>query len=290
MTDKPLNIAVIGASGVLGRALLPMLHARGHSVRAISRHPTAAAPGIEGLALDLVADDAEPRLAEALRGCTAAIHAATAIPRDFTAPGAWDRNTRIRVEGTRRLLAACAAAGVQRYVQQSIVMAYPDRGDAWIFEDTALDTAPARADVCGPVIAMEAQVRAVPAATLAWTIVRGGAFVGPGTAQDKQIADVRRREAHIVAGGRHFVPAVHVDDMARAVLLAIEQDGHGRIINACAEPVRQRDYLEELARRLGAPPPPSKPDARPPQSWRCSSAAARRELGWTAERSIWPAG
>jgi len=288
MSDKQMKLAVVGASGVLGRALLPLLRARGHSIRAISRNPAAAAAGIEPVALDLLAEDAEHRLRDALEGCDAALHIATAIPRDFTAPGAWDRNTRIRTDGTRRLLAACLAVGVRRYMQQSVAMAYPDRGDDWISEDTPLDGAPARAGICAPVIDMEAQVIALPAGAISWSILRGGVFVGPGTAQDKLVADVQRGAASIVGSGAHFVPLVHVEDMARAVQLAAEQAPGGGIFNICAEPLRQQDYLEELARRLGAPPPPRRPDLPPPPSWRCSTAAARRQLGWSPECSLWP--
>src|SRR5947209_11513040 len=95
-----------------------------------------------------------------------------------------DATTRLRTEGTRRLLDAALAAGAGRYLQQSIVMAYPDGGDRWLDEGTPLDDSPARAAVCAPVAAMEGMLRDTDPERLGWCILRGGIFVGPGTGQD----------------------------------------------------------------------------------------------------------
>ena len=70
------------------------------------------------------------RLSELFSCCSAVVHAATAISRDFAAPGAWDANTRLRTEGTRLLLEASLSAGVDAYLQQSITLAYPEAGTA----------------------------------------------------------------------------------------------------------------------------------------------------------------
>jgi nucleoside-diphosphate-sugar epimerase len=283
-----MTVAVVGASGVLGRRLLPVLRDRGHAIRAISRNPATEVSGVEAIAIDLLSDAADRQLSAALSRCDAVVHIATAIPRNMAAPGAWEQNTRIRIDGTRRLLAACAVAGVRRYVQQSVVMAYPGGGDSWISEQTPLDDNPARADICRPAIEMETQVRALPATELSWVILRGGTFVGPGTMQDNLIAEVQAGKASIVGAGAHYMPLIHVADMARAVQLAIEWQGHSAIWNICAEPIRQVDYVTGLAQRLAAPAPTPRPDLAAPPSWRCTSAAAERELGWTAGHPIWP--
>ncbi|HEX6738037.1 MAG TPA: NAD-dependent epimerase/dehydratase family protein, partial [Vicinamibacteria bacterium] len=181
-----MQVFVVGATGVLGRALVPLLAARGHRVRGLARSSATVAAwataGVELVAGDLLASEMPDRLPGLLAGCEVVVHAATAIPREPAAPGAWDATTRLRTEGARRLLAGALAAGARGYIQQSIVMAYPDGGDRWLDEATPLDTEPERAPVCAPVAAMEALVRGVNLARLRWCILRGGFFVGPGTA------------------------------------------------------------------------------------------------------------
>src|SRR5438874_650819 len=149
------------------------------------------AAGVDVVPGDLLEPELPTRLPDLMARCQAVIHAATAIPPDPAAPGAWDATTRLRTEGTRRLLDAALAAGAGRYLQQSIVMAYPDGGDRWLDEGTPLDDSPARAAVCAPVAAMEGMVRATDPERLGWCILRGGIFVGPGTGQDDLIARVR---------------------------------------------------------------------------------------------------
>src|SRR4051812_45015326 len=107
-----MTVLVAGATGVLGRALLPRLIDNGHSVRAIARSAsTAGLPaGIELIDADLLEHD----LFELVRGCDAIVHIATAIPLDPSAPGAWDLTARLRSTGTRRLLDAALACRVPR--------------------------------------------------------------------------------------------------------------------------------------------------------------------------------
>ncbi len=127
-----MHVFIVGGTGVLGRSLIPLLIAQGHAVRLLARHPDTArtifGDAVEVAPGDLLASDAASLVA-ALAGCDAAAHIATAIPRDFSAPGAWEVNTRLRTEGTRRLLDASLAAGVRHYAQESVVLAYPDGGD-----------------------------------------------------------------------------------------------------------------------------------------------------------------
>ena len=285
------RIAVAGATGVLGQALVPLLLAAGYEVRALTpstaKGADLAAAGAEVLECDLLAANSVARLPDLVAGCTAVAHIATAIPRDPRAPGAWAVTTRLRTEGTRRLLDAALTAGVHRYIQQSIVMAYPDGGDRVLDEATPLDTSPDRASVCGPVIAMEGMIRAVLPTHLAWCILRGGVFVGPGTFQDGVIAGLRAGTEIVPCDGRSFVSLVHVADMA-AMLAAVRLAPGGSIFNINADAWRQGAYLDELAARSGAPRPPRDPASPCQPSFRCSNAAARTALDWTPERGILP--
>lgn len=287
-----MRVIVFGATGVLGRALVPLLIEQGHRVRAVVRSPEKA-PGlfsrdVELLPGDLLSPETRAGLPALMAGCRAAVHIATAIPRDFGAPGAWDANTRLRTEGTRALLDASLAAGVERYIQQSIIMAYTGGGDRLLDEDTPLDTSPSRAEVCGPVIAMEGMLRAVPADRLRWTILRGGAFVGRGTAQDGTIERLRAGTERVPCDGSSYISPVHFADMAAAVAAALDRAPAGSTFNIVDEPLRQSDYLDRLAALVGAPMPERDPTKPCPPSWRCSNAAARSVLGWSPAHSIWP--
>lgn len=225
-----------------------------------------------------------------LAGCDAAIHIATAIPRDFAAPGAWDANTRLRTDGTRRLLDATLAAGVPRYIQQSIVMAYADGGDDWLDENTPFDPSPAHAGTVAPVREMEAMVREAASDKLVWCILRGGQFVGPGTMQDDLVARVRAGQASVAGNGSNFISPIHVGDMATAVVAALEQASAGSICNIVDTPLRNGEYMDGLADRLGVAHPPRDPLLPLPPSYRCTNQAARETLGWRPTHSIWPAG
>jgi nucleoside-diphosphate-sugar epimerase len=249
-----------------------------------------ARPGIEVVAGDLLAPDAPDRLQGLLAGAEVVVHAATAIPRNDAAPGAWDTTARLRTEGTQRLLAAASAAGARGYIQQSIVTAYPDGGDRWLDESTPIDPAPARASICVPVAAMEALVRAVDVAHLRWCILRGGFFLGPGTFQDLHVERLRAGRPIVGGDGRAFFSPVHVADMAADMVAAVERLPGGATFNVAATPLRWGAYVARLARLLGVPPPPRPWPGPPSPSCRCTSAAARTVLGWTPQRTIWPAG
>jgi nucleoside-diphosphate-sugar epimerase len=277
---------------VLGRALVPRLLGSGAQVRALVRSPERAAAVLPGdvdiRALDILDSRAGEQLPGMLDKCDAVVHAATAIPADASAPGGWVATARLRIEGTQRLLAAAQLSGVRRYIQQSIATAYPDRGDQWIDEQTPLDEDPARNRICGPVREMEAMVRATSAERLGWCILRGGTFVGAGTVQERTIVRLRNADEPIVCGGRHFLPLVHVGDVAQAFALALERAPAGSVFNVNDMPIRQSDYLTRLAALVGAGAPCAAPLTACPPSLRCSNSRAVSILGWEPTHGIWP--
>jgi nucleoside-diphosphate-sugar epimerase len=277
-----VRVLVVGASGVLGRALLPILLEAGHTVRALSRHPMASVPGVESVAGDLLTSDLPP----IVEGCQAIVHAATAIPSNPSRPGAWELNTQLRTLGTRRLVKAAEAAGVQRYVQQSIIMAYADGGEAWLDENAAFDSTPARASTVEPVREMESLVRA---SSLDWCILRGGQFSGPGTAQDVLIEALVSRTATIPCNGAYFISPIHPADMAKAAAAALAVGAPVRsTFNIVSDPLSYAEYADHLA-DLRHVPRPARIESSPcPPSHRCSAAAAHQHLAWHPTHSIWP--
>ena len=287
-----MRIFIVGATGVLGRALLPILQQEGHTVRTLVRSEEKAQTlqqrGIEARVGDLLSQGIEPHLLKMLEGCDATFHIATAIPHNMSVPGAWESNTRLRVDGTQRLLQASLAVGVKIYIQQSITMAYPDSGDEWIYENTPLDASPQRAAINAPVIDMEDLVRDIAHEQLQWCILRGGNFVGPGTAQENLLAKIRAGKNVIPCDGSSFLSLIHVADMADAVSKALLHPLGGTIYNIVDEPIRSGDYLNHLAKLVGVAQPEQDYSQPCPPSWRCSNQAARTILGWAPTHSIWP--
>lgn len=278
-----MRVFVVGGTGVLGRELVRALLPRGHVVRVLARSPHRAIrvlpTGTEVAAGDLLAP--QLWLEPLLEGCDAVVHAATAIPSDPRAPGAWTANRRLRTEGTRRLLGAAHSAGVRRYLQQSIAFAYADAGDRELDEAAPLDPSDLRVDIRE----MEALVRASP---LEFCILRGGLFIGPGTAQEAQIERLRAGAEVVPGEGRAWLPFVHPADLALAFAMALEGAPAGSIYNAAADPVRQGDYLDRLAAALRVPAPRRDPTRPAPPSTRATSRAIARALGWGPLRMLVP--
>jgi nucleoside-diphosphate-sugar epimerase len=121
-----MKVFVIGATGVLGREMVPRLRAAGHEVGVLDRRTTSMF-------------DAD-QLAEALAGYDAVINLATRIPLSAKAirAGAWAENDRIRTEGSAAVAEAALRAGVRRVVQEGISFVYADGGDRELDEDAPL--------------------------------------------------------------------------------------------------------------------------------------------------------
>ena len=279
-----MKIVVIGATGVLGRNVIPRLQERGHHVRAIVRIEQQAvrlrALGIEAVTGDIL--DANSLLS-AVAGCEAVLHLATAIPKSGSAAD-WSLNDRIRREGTRNLLTAATHANVRRYVQQSIIMLYGDQGQRIMDESTPLQPAP----YIQSAVDMERQVQA---SALDWSILRGGYFYGPGTDMEESWRDAARQgNLHLPGDGSGLISLIHVVDMARAAVLATESTLAGSIFNVVDdEPVTYRDLYSYVAAQIGAPPPqPARSLVRP--SLACSNHCLKAQLGWSLAYPTYRAG
>ena len=268
-----MRILVVGATGVLGRQVVPRLVERGHAVRAVVRRAEQG-PALEATGAQVVQGDILDRasLRAAAVGCEAAMHLATAIPRG---PGGdWSRNDRIRREGTANLLAVAAAQGVRRYLQQSIVMLYGDTGAARVDESAPLQPRPGIQSAAD----MEELVRQ---SVLEWCILRGALFYAAGAGLEDEWRQAARRGELILPGdGSDHISLIHVVDMARAVITAIESARAGSIYNVVDdEPPTYATLYAYVAAQVGvAPPAAGGPRVR--QSFACSNARIKRELGW----------
>ena len=286
----PSSIAVLGATGVYARHLIPRLAARGHRVRALVRRPeaatVAAACGAEIRRAD-VFDAASLRAG--LAGCDVGVNLATSLPGP-SGRGDFATNDRVRREGTPVWVGACREAGVPRIVQQSIAMVNAAGGDAWGDEDTVYAGPPD--DVAGlaaaAALAMEEAVRG---SDLDWSILRGGLFYGPGTGfDDAWFARAQAGRLRMPGDGSEYVSLVHIADMAAATVAAVERWPSRRaLIVADDEPAPWRDVFTYVAAAAGAAPPsPGGRQGFP--SFRVRNARARDALAWAPTYATYRAG
>ena len=269
-----MNIAVIGATGALGRHVIPRLVERGHHVRAIVRQPSQigrlSQMGVEAILGDILIPET---LVPATGNREAALHLATAIPKAGNAQD-WRMNDRIRREGTDNFIAACRTNGVCRYVQQSITFLYGDSGTHIVNEEAAIKPTA----ITQSALDMENLVRAV---SFEWCILRGGLFYGKHTGrEDKWRQAAKAGTLQIPGDGTARLSLVHVVDMARAVILAVERAEAGSIYNVVDdEPVDYRTLYHYIAAQENGPQPQAGGTAVLP-SVGCSNTRIKTELGW----------
>jgi len=260
-----VKIIVAGATGVIGRRLVPLLVAGGHDVVGMSRSSARAASLEEYGARGVVADvfDGE-RLLRLLADeqPEIVIHELTDIPHEL-GPGhtiaQFAANRRIRIEGTRNLVEAALAAGARRLVAQGYAHVYAPRG-SWVkAEWEALDLGPDVPDSRQlNVLALRELERSVlQAPGIEGVALRYGTFYGPGTAFEEGGTVnrlVRRRHYPIAGSGAGTTSFVHIDDAAAATVLAVA--GPTGIFNICDDrPAALKEWLPFYARLVGAPPP-----------------------------------
>ncbi|GAA3437103.1 NAD-dependent epimerase/dehydratase family protein [Kutzneria kofuensis] len=268
------RVFLAGATGVLGRRLVPLLLADGHHVTGLARS-TASADRIRQLGAEPAAGDAldadSVRAAVLVARPDVVMHQLTDLAsRDFAA------NSAIRVVGTRNLVDAALAADVRRFVVQSIAFAY-EPGDTPAREDTPLDVEadePRRTTVRG-VAELEAQAARVPS----HVVLRYGTFYGPGTwyAPDGLMA------TGPLAANRDVTSFVHIDDAATAALRSLDW-GNGPV-NVCDdEPAPGFEWVPEFCAAVGAEPP-ARSDQRTGFARGADNGYARHSLGW---QPVWP--
>ncbi|MGB8435678.1 MAG: NAD(P)-dependent oxidoreductase [Burkholderiales bacterium] len=267
-----MQVAILGATGVLGRPVIARLLDRGHEVVAVARDPAKLAthPRVHAVRGDILCAET---LAAPLAGCDAVLHLATVIPRTGTQSD-WSANDRVRSAGTRNLLAAARSHGRPRYVQQSVAMLLVGPRDVVADEDAPVRPSPRLESARD----MEHAVRE---SDLPWVILRGGAFYGRGSDRMEYLNRLARDGQLAVPGdGGDYVSLVHVDDMADAVVRAAESDIAAQVFNVVDDcPVTYRELYEFVASVNAAPPPASDGPPLLP-SFRVSNERARRVLGW----------
>jgi 2-alkyl-3-oxoalkanoate reductase len=250
---------VAGATGAVGRRLLPMLREAGHEVTGTTRREDSASLirdlGAEPVIVDMFDADAVKQAVTAAQP-EVVIHQLTSIPRAMNPKRIleeFETNNRLRREGTRNLVEAAKAAGARRIVAQSFGQAYA-RGSGLRVETDPL--AVEQGDIVRAIADLEQTV--TEADGIEGLALRYGFFYGPGSsyaADGAQAEALRRRRFPIVGKGEGVHSFIHVDDAAAAAVRAMDQGSPGIYNVADDDPALVADWLPCLAESLGAPPP-----------------------------------
>jgi nucleoside-diphosphate-sugar epimerase len=306
-----MRVFVAGATGAIGKQLVPRLVAAGHEVHGMTRSKSKQAMLDELGAVPVVADALDPdQVAEAVGRARpdVIIHQLTAIgelldmrhfDRDFAL------TNRLRTEGTNHLLSAGQAVGVRRFVAQSYFAAYERTGAAVKSEEDPFDPAPAR-EMRESVAAIRHLEQAVLGAR--WTegiVLRYGGFYGPGTSLAPgaaQVELVRRRKFPLVGDGGGVWSFIHIADAAEATVAAVEHGSRGAYNIVDDDPAPVAEWLPALAQTLGAKEPVRVPRlvgrlfageagvVMMTELRGASNAKAKRELGWSPAHPSWRQG
>ena len=301
-----MRVFVAGATGALGRRLVPKLVAGGHEVTGTTRSADKARAlermGAEPVVVDALDRDAVVRAIEAAAP-DVVVHELTAIDAIGSNMRRFDRafaaTNRLRTEGTDNLLAGARGAGARVVAQSFAGWPFARTGGRIKTEEDPLDTHPPHG-----VRETLAAIRHLEEAVTAYggIVLRYGGFYGPGTSLEpggEQYEAVRNRRFPVVGDGAGIMSLIHVDDAADATVLAIEHGAPGIYNIVDDDPAPVREVLPRLAEIAGARPPRHVPGwlgrivageaamAMMTEVRGASNGKARRELGWTPRHASW---
>jgi nucleoside-diphosphate-sugar epimerase len=294
-----MKVFTAGASGAIGQPLIRQLIERGHEVVGMTRANSEVIEGLGARAVIADAFDADAvRTAVAEAGPDVVVNELTDLGRPLN-PRRYEEwlagTNRLRREGTKNLIDAAVAAGVPKFISQSVAFAYTF--EPGVKTEDAPIHGPAAGEMGAAMESLEQQTLAAPGGI----VLRYGFFYGPGTgyARDgQQIELIRKRQMPIVGGGHGAFPFIHVEDAASATVEAIERGSPGIYNVVDDEPAPAREFIPYLAQLVCAKKP-----------WRVpaflaklaaggmvgfatslqpvSNAKAKSELGWRPRYPSW---
>ena len=295
-----MRVFVAGATGALGRHLVPGLVAAGHEVTATTRTP--------GKVAQLREAGAEPVVVDGMAAVRAAgpeviVHQMTALA-DMRSlrkvDQAFAATNELRTRGTDNLLAAAARAGTRRVVAQGHNFVYERSGGPVKTEDDPLDSRPIPS-AARTVAAVMHVDRTVPLTAPEGIVLRYGGFYGPG-ASELLVDLVRKRRLPVIGGGTGIWSFIEITDAAAATLAAVDRGAPGVYNVVDSDPAPVAEWLPYLAEIAGAKPPLRMPAwlgrllagefvvAQMTDGRGCSNEKARKELGWEPRYASWREG
>jgi nucleoside-diphosphate-sugar epimerase len=305
-----MRIFVAGATGAVGRRLVPRLLRAGHTVVGLTRTPAKAAMvrelGAEAVVADAL-DEAGVHAAVGSARPDVIVHELTDLKgasdlRKFDR--AFASSNRLRTRGTDHLLTAASDYGVKRMVVQSFCGWPYARTDGHVkSEEDALDPNPPQ-EMRPTLEAINYMERAVTTlAAVEGVVLRYGAFYGSDTGMfdATMIEQFRHRRVPLIGSGNAWWSFLHIDDAAEATALAVER-GHGIYNIVDDDPAPVHEWLPAAAAMLGAKPPFHVPAwlariaagehlvVMMTESRAGSNAKAKRDLAWRPAHRSWRQG
>ena len=308
-----MKVFVAGATGALGKQLVPLLVANGHDVvgmtRTEAKRDQLRSLGAQPVVADALDADAVGRVVGETEP-DVIVHQLTAIPpkinmrrfeRDFAL------TNRLRIEGTDNLLSAGRAAGVERFVAQSNASLYARTGGPIKREDDPVDDDPAPEMREGLAALRHLEAAVTGAAWTEGVVLRYGWFYGPGTSialdpVGSQIEMMRKRQVPIVGKGTGVWSFIHIEDAAAATVAAVEGGPAGTYNVVDDVPAPVADWLPALAAAVDAKRPLRVPrwvGRLAAGEWAtvamtdlrgASNDKAKRELDWQLRYPSWQQG
>jgi nucleoside-diphosphate-sugar epimerase len=301
-------VLVAGATGVVGRVLLPLLQERDHHVIALVRNAERARHLRSQLRTDdevadiAVADvlDASELLRETTRVAPDVVICQLSGFRAADIAAGLEETARLHEIGVRNLVAAAAAAGTRRIVTQSMAAVYRPDGHDVLDENAPLWTeAPGRwGQTVRAVAAMEETILTCP--EVEGVALRYGALYGPGTwfAPGGSIYErVRGSALPLIDRGAGLTSFTHLDDAAAVAVEVLSGGDPGAYNVVDNEPAESSEWIPAYARMVGGPAPVSLTleQARAQLDWLtvhqlteqrgATNFRLRETLGW---RPRWP--
>jgi nucleoside-diphosphate-sugar epimerase len=305
---------VAGATGAIGKQLVPMLVERGHEVTGMTRTP-AKEEAIRSIgARPVVADGLDPEaVAQAVAEAEpeVVIHELTAIDA-----GTVGRNidkqfavtNRLRTEGLDHLLDAARAVGARRFIVQSFAgWPFERTGGPIKSEEDPLQTSPPKGVVETLAAIRYLEETVTGAEGIEGVVLRYGGFYGPFTSiglnpDGEQIEMVRKRRLPVVGDGGGIWSLVHIRDAAAATAAAVERGDPGIYNVVDDDPAPVSIFIPELAQAIRAQPPRHLPrwlgrliageaaTVMMTEVRGASNAKAKRDLGWELSYPSWRIG
>jgi 2-alkyl-3-oxoalkanoate reductase len=266
-----VKVLVTGASGMLGRVTTRRLLARGDDVTVLQRRPSDLP------CAEVLGDVADPAVvARAAAGQDAVLHLAAKV--DVT--GRWDEYARANIQGTRNVVAACAAAGVARLVHVSSP-SVAHAGTPLVGAGAGpADPARARGSYSRSKAVAELDALAADSAELAVLVVRPHLVWGPGDEQlvARIVARARSGRLPLIGSGAALIDTTYVDNAAAALVAAVDAPVHGEaLVVSNGEPRTVEEILRRLSSAAGVPGPRGRMPT--PAAW---LAGAVVEAAWSA--------
>lgn len=250
-----MKVAVTGATGTIGRALVAALRDRGDQVVVLSRNPEKAkqalGAGVEARAW--AEPESEPAPAEALADADAVVHLAGEPVDQRWSDEAKKKIRESRELGTRNLVATLKEAGPRLHtlVSASASGYYGARGD----ERVAEDEPPGDDFLADVVVRWEREAAKAEEHGVRVVMLRTGIVLSEqGGALSRMLTPFKLGVGGPIAGGGQYMPWIHSDDVVGAFLFALDNDSVSGPVNLSApEPVTNREFSKALGKALHRP-------------------------------------